>query len=115
MSKLSENLKAYSTGNRYAKPPTLNCVSFKEASYEIAPYSLQYNLECVVKTSFLVNQRDDAHALQGAISKSKRAILEEIFGEFRTDLYKLDVALYDQDFVKAKGHLEAVMKNMFDY
>ncbi len=42
-------------------------------------------------------------------------LLEEIFGEFRQDLYNLDLALYNQDYQKAKTLIDGVMKNMFDY
>jgi len=114
MSKLSQNLKAYQTDERYAPLPNLDFVSFESSSYEPYPYAIKHNLECIFKTNFLLgeeNKRDiDKH-----IAKSKRLILEEIFGEFRQDLYKIDAALYDRDYHKAKDALEDVMKNMFDY
>ena len=54
MSKLSENLKAYNTGARYAKPPKLDFVSFKSNYCEISPYHMQYTLECNIGTKFFV-------------------------------------------------------------
>lgn len=119
MSKLSENLKAYSTGARYAKPPKLDSVSFKSNSYELPSYCMEYTLECNITTKFFVKAGAfDAQAtneIKYATDKAKRQILEEIFGEFRQDLYNLDVALYNQDYRKARELLDGVMKNMFDY
>lgn len=114
MSKLSENLKAYSTGVRVAPYQEINSVSFKTSTYEQPPYLIGYRLECNIGSQFFVNE-NDSQALDRAIIKSKRALLEEIFGEFRQDLYNLDVALYNQDYQKAKTLLDGVMKNMFDY
>ena len=119
MSKLSENLKAYPTGNRYAQAPILNCVAFKATSYEIPPYHMEYNLECKIGSTFVVPARNSLHettvSVQSALYRCKRQILEEIFGEFRQDLYNLDVALYNQDYEKAETLLDGVIKNMFDY
>lgn len=119
MSKLSENLKAYNTGARYAKPPKLDFVSFKSNSYEMQPYLMQYTLECNIGTKFFVeagvSTAQTTNAIKYVTDKAKRQILEEIFGEFRQDLYNLDVALYNQDYQKAKALLDGVMKNMFDY
>lgn len=114
MSKLSENLKAFTTGIRVAPQQKLKSVSFKTSAYEQPPYLIGYRLECNIGSQFFVNE-NDTQALTWAIAKSKRAILEEIFGEFHQDLYNLDVALYNQDYQKAKTLLDDVMKNMFDY
>lgn len=114
MSKLSENLEAYSTGVRAAPQQKLNYVSFKTSVYEQPPYLISYRLECNIGSQFFVYENDN-QALDYAIAKSKRALLEEIFGEFRQDLYNLDVALYNEDYQKAKELLSCVMKNMFDY
>ena len=119
MSKLSENLKAYPTGNRYVQTPTLNCVSFKTTSYETLPWQVEYSLECKIGSTFVVQPGNSLHdtavSVQSALYRCKRQILEEIFGEFRQDLYNLDVALYNQDYEKAKTLLDGVIKNMFDY
>lgn len=114
MSKLSENLKAHSTGDRVAPQQKLNFVSFQTSAYEQPPYLIGYKLKCNIVSQFFVNE-NDTQVLDYAIAKSKRAILEEIFGEFRQDLYNLEVALYNQDYQKAKELLDCVMKNMFDY
>ena len=119
MSKLSENLKAYTTGNRYSQVPTLNCVAFKSTSYEVPPWQVEYSLECKIGSTFVVQPGNSLHdttvSVQSALYSCKRQILEEIFGEFRQDLYNLDVALYNQDYEKAKTLLNGVIKNMFDY
>lgn len=119
MSKLSENLKAYSTGARYAQVPKLDFVSFENNSYELPPYRIEYTLECKIGTKFYVeagiSSAQTANEIQFITYKAKRQILEEIFGEFRQDIYNLDVALYNQDYQKAKTLLDCVMKNMFDY
>lgn len=114
MSKLSENLKVFQTHERVVDLPKLSFVSFASSSYEPTPYSIKYNLECTFKTAFLIKE-GDRHNIEQGIAKSKRLILEEIFGEFRQDLYKIDAALYDRDYHKANESLQSMMKNMFDY
>lgn len=119
MSKLSENLKAYNTGARYAKQPRMDSVSFKSDSYELSPYLMEYTLECNIGTKFYVESgvstAQAANEIKYVTGKAQRQILEEIFGEFRQDLYNLDLALYNQDYRKATALLDNVMKNMFDY
>ena len=119
MSKLSENLKAYNTGTRYTKPPKLDFISFKNNSYEVSPYLIEYTLECNIGTKFFVesgiSSAQTTNEIKYITDKAKRQILEEIFGEFRQDLYNLDVALHNQNYQKAKALLDGVMKNMFDY
>jgi len=52
-------------------------------------------------------------ALQEAISRTKKQIIESIFGEFRTDLMMIERALYDRDFQQARNYLRVLEVKMF--
>jgi hypothetical protein len=52
-------------------------------------------------------------ALEEAISRTKKQVIEAIFGEFRTDFTMVERALYDRDFQKARDLLRIFEENMF--
>lgn len=53
------------------------------------------------------------NALTSAIERTKRQVIEAIFGEFRQDFMMVERALYDRDFQKARDHLRAFEEKMF--
>lgn len=113
MSRVSENLKAHRTNNAYAKIDPLSFITFKEESNFLQHCNLyEYKLSCVFEYSFIA---DEFASKAKAIERTKRAIMEEIFGEFRKDLYNLENALYNHDIEAAKKYLADVTNNMFDY
>lgn len=113
MSRVSENLRVHRTNNTYAKIEPLSFVSFKEEPSYLSPSDLfQYKLSCVIESTFIA---DEFASKEKAIERTKRAIMEEIFGEFRRDLYELENALYNYNIESAKKHLDNVTNNMFDY
>lgn len=59
----------------------------------------------------LLKAGDDA--LQEAIDRTKRHVIEAIFGEFRQDLMLIEHALYDRDFQKARDYLRILHQKMF--
>ena len=60
----------------------------------------------------IVQQGNDA--LQEAIDRTKRQIIEAVFGEFRQNFYQLETAIYDRDFQKARSLLLDFQCKMFD-
>lgn len=55
----------------------------------------------------------DESALSEAIKRTKRQVVEAIFGEFRTDFMMIERALYDRDFQKARSYLTQFENKMF--
>lgn len=53
-------------------------------------------------------------ALSEAIYRTKRSVIEAIFGEFREDFMRVQNALYDRDFQKARTLLVAFENKMFE-
>lgn len=56
---------------------------------------------------------NDVDALSEAIKRTKRQVIEAIFGEFRTDFMMIERALYDRDFQKARSLLAQFENKMF--
>lgn len=52
-------------------------------------------------------------ALTEAINRTKRHVVEAIFGEFRQDLMQIQRALYDNDFKKSRELLDSLELKMF--
>lgn len=54
------------------------------------------------------------HALTHAIERTKRQVIEAIFGEFRTDFRSIERALYDSDIETARVMFHALEDRMFE-
>jgi hypothetical protein len=52
-------------------------------------------------------------ALSEAVARTKRQVIEAIFGEFRTDFMMIERALYDRDFQNARSCLTQFENKMF--
>lgn len=66
--------------------------------------------QCIVSEYEQLTKED---VLAEAINRTKRSIIEAIFGEFRGDLMHLENAIYDRDFLKAKSLLRSLENKMF--
>lgn len=66
--------------------------------------------QCMVSEYEQLTKED---VLAEAINRTKRSIIEAIFGEFRGDLMHLENAIYDRDFLKAKSLLRSLENKMF--
>jgi hypothetical protein len=82
---------------------------------------------CVKKFSVGVSLRQTAHIsfhsleysvgdliIDETINEIKAAMIEEIFGEFRPDMWKIRTALWEQDLAKARQSLIDLEHKMFD-
>lgn len=114
MSKLSEALKAHQTGNRGYKTP-FNHLSIEGGYKTNVEYQTEYSLSCTLQAKFFADHLTRGEDLTQCATKVKRAILEEVFGEFRKDFYDLDAALYYNDTEKAKELLDKIKQSMYDY
>lgn len=54
------------------------------------------------------------YVLEEAIVRTKLAVIEAIFGEFREDFYRIEGALYDRDFQKARTLLTSFQRKMYE-
>ena len=54
------------------------------------------------------------NALEMAIDRSKRQVIEAIFGEFRADFRNIERALYDRNIEEARVMLHDLEKKMFE-
>lgn len=66
--------------------------------------------QCMV-TDSMQNAHEDS--LTEAINRTKRSVVEAIFGEFRGDIMHLETAIYNRDFAKAKELLRVLEHKMF--
>jgi hypothetical protein len=67
--------------------------------------------ECIVTDDLSANT---SVALEHAVERTKRAIVEAVFGEFRQDFYMIETALYDRDFHRARAHLTEFQRKMYE-
>lgn len=77
----------------------------------------QYRIGVTLGSQVLVSELDDLqnteNVLPQAIRRTKRQVIEAIFGEFRQDFMLVERALYDRDFQKARDHLRIFEEKMF--
>mgnify|MGYP003705306865 CR=1 FL=1 len=77
-----------------------------------------YKIGVTLGSSVMVTEQDmiedkSGTALTQAITRTKRQIIEAVFGEFRTDIMMIERALYDHDFQKARSLLVQLEDKMF--
>jgi hypothetical protein len=77
----------------------------------------QYRIGVTIGAQAWVSELDllqeGGDALQEAVHRTKRQVIEAIFGEFRQDLMLTERALYDRNFQKARDHLRILEQKMF--
>jgi hypothetical protein len=72
----------------------------------------QYRIGVTLGAQVMVSE-NEYNALTKAVERTKRHVIEAIFGEFRTDFMNVERALYDRDFQKARDHLRVFEEKMF--
>jgi hypothetical protein len=125
MSQLVKAIAAHDTGNRKALEGKFSplfqdvfekkehITEVRDAYYEVAKL---YKIGITLGQTCMVTELDQ---LQGedvitmAIERTKKSIIEAIFGEFREDFMRLNTALYDRDFAKARTLLNQFENKMF--
>ena len=77
----------------------------------------QYRIGVTIGSQVHVSELDllqeGGDALEEAIHRTKRQVIEAIYGEFRQDLMLAERALYDRDFQKARDYLRILEQKMF--
>ena len=89
------------------------------STYDPNMYSAKvYKIGVTLGSSVMVTELDaiqdkSGTALTQAIDRTKRQIIEAVFGEFRADFMMIERALYDHDFQKARLLLVQLEDKMF--
>lgn len=122
MSQVVKAITATDTGNRKLldsfSPLFQDVFSVKETIQElrhdevakIYRIGVTIGAQCMVTASM----RDThAESLNEAINRTKRSVIEAIFGEFRSEIMQLETAIYNRDFAKSKELLRALESKMF--
>jgi hypothetical protein len=61
-----------------------------------------------------LEQIKNDNAIELAVQRTKRQVIEAIFGEFREDFRNIERSLYDSDIETARVQLHEMEKKMFD-
>lgn len=118
MSKLSEALSPTQTGYRAAKTK-LKYVDVKQNITEIDFGNggngvwREYRIVATFGANKIVDRSGRVEIGEDAFYDVKRAIIEEIFGEFRPYLIKLRASLYEDDREEARLLLMELEQKMF--
>ena len=109
MSKLAKTLVEHMTGVRVQN--TIPCMSVDYNSIEV-PINMeliQYSLSAKFEKTFTVSRGK----LGEAIKDVHRAIIEEVFGEFRMSIIEAKHAAYNRDYEKVLAALHKLDREMF--
>ena len=119
MSKLAEAIDAALSGNKRASD--ISNFRHTDVKFDIAPTSYQSNIEREVRLGVRLQSNawisehewNNTDARTEAIWRLRRAMIEEVFGEFRPMLIELQAAMYDKDLVRARTLVAELEKQMF--
>jgi hypothetical protein len=78
---------------------------------------IQYKIGVTIGSSCWVSEMEklkNDDALEMAIERTKRQVIEAIFGEFRVDFRNIERALYDSDIETARVMFHALEDRMFE-
>ncbi len=121
MSKIADAVFAKDLKEVRARPDSIvDEFSVKENFIEVVHFERQkhYNIGLTIGTSVWVNDYPGSRSkaeneLHEAICNSKRAIIEQVFGEFRPILMKLEREIFNGNKSEALGLVRELEKQMF--
>ena len=125
MSQLVKAVMATDTGKRKTigsfSPLFQDVFSVRETIQEVHNVDLHmaklYKIGVTLGATVTVSELDcvsNSDAVSEAVERTKRSIVEAVFGEFREDFYRLESAIYDRDFQKARTLLTEFQRKMFE-
>lgn len=118
MSKLAKALSVVDTGERVPLP--LESVKITEAWTEDRDMDASvYRLGVTLSTRMVVSNTDkelaqERNPLEAATLRAKFMILEEVFGEFRQDLYCLAHQLRNREWDASNRLVEKILHDMYE-
>jgi hypothetical protein len=125
MSQLVKAIAAHDTGNRKALEGKFSplfqdvfekkehITEVRDSYYDVAKL---YRISVTLGQACMISELDQLHGenvVTMAIERTKKSIIEAVFGEFREDFMQLNNALYDRDFAKARTLLNQFEDKMF--
>ena len=116
MSKLSKALIA----TKRERVADFNYATFDETWDPMNPPtdSYRYTITAKMGATIVVNEglavETGGAALTEAVRSAKRALVEEMFGEFRQPLIEIDVAAMNRDYDKVRRLTNQLLLDMFD-
>jgi hypothetical protein len=122
MSQLSKAIIATDTGERKYIPHELSPLfqdifSAKEEIQQVTtPTDIGkvYRIGCKIGSQAVVSDYDYEDALENAIMRTKRQVIEGVFGEFRPHFRRIEKAIYDHDYNEAGRLLHEMEHIMFE-
>lgn len=123
MSQVVKAITATDTGDRRLidsfSPLFRDVFSVKEQISELRGDEIAkvYKIGVTIGNQCMVSELEQMKyedALTEAIKRTKRGVIEAIFGEFRQDMRHLENAIYDRDFAKARDALRQLEVKMFE-
>ena len=73
-----------------------------------------YRIGCKIGSQAVVSDYDYEDALENAIMRTKRQVIEGVFGEFRPHFRRIEKAIYDHDYNEAGRLLHEMEHIMFE-
>lgn len=70
-----------------------------------------YKIEVRLGSEVLVTEHSE---IPDAIRRVKQSVIEACFGEFREDFYRIQNAIYNRDFQKARSLVTDLQQRMYD-
>lgn len=121
MSQIVKAIMATDTGKKkYINDfsPVFQDVFDKKEHIEISSNNMAkiYNINVTLGNQVIITDFENSQVdhIELAIQRTKRNVIEAIYGEFRQDFYQLEKAIYDKDFTKAKFLLSDFYDKMFE-
>ena len=122
MSQLSKAIIATDTGERKYIPRKLSPLfqdifSAKEEIQQVTTpteVGKVYRIGCKIGSQAVVSDYDYEDALENAIMRTKRQVIEGVFGEFRPHFRRIEKAIYDHDYNEAGRLLHEMERIMFE-
>lgn len=109
MSKLAKTLVEHMTGVRVQNKIPCMSVDYNSIEVPINMELIQYSLSVKFEKTFTVSRGK----LGEAIKDVRRAVIEEVFGEFRMSIIEAKHAAYNRDYEKVLAALHKLDREMF--
>jgi hypothetical protein len=111
MSKLSENIRAVQL-NKHV--PFIMPLTFIDTSIDSLAFSSCkcYSVTATIGMKSYIDYEENLDMAR--LNHVRKAIIQEIFGEFREPLKNLSIALYNRDLSQAHKIIDEIHKQMFE-
>jgi hypothetical protein len=119
MSKVVNAIMATKEHRRRLKQTKLfqDVFAVREDIQTVAGTEIQYKIGVTLGSQCWVDELEQLksdNALANAIERTKRQVIEAIFGEFREDFRSIERALYDSDIETVRVMFHALENRMFE-